>query len=376
MLSKYYTLIIALIFLMHYSKILLAEPSPLDEIKENSFKSIAEEKLKNEAFLKKINVLLADTKNQIEAEEYLIDKTRSELKKYKNSKHDDLFFPPETSSLGQNLNLLNKSYLIKNSAMSSDIISISNRVFLSEGHYATDRTGNDLIFNSEIKSNKTIQKHADKFNPASHEEQPLGVIIGYKPDSTPTKTNQNKSASISLLEFIKQGGLVGAIIILSGLIVVILGILNYRALNKFNQLFEDPESMRNTLFGDFESKETNRNNLEQNELLLSKILHEHSTNLRGTIDYIRFIATISPMLGLLGTVSGLVITFQAFNLSGSNESSIVAAGISRALTTTILGLIVAVPSLLLFTLLSSKAKSIEEGLEQVAYEIMLNLNDK
>ena len=41
--------------------------------------------------------------------------------------------------------------------MSSDIISISNRVFLSEGHYATDRTGNDLIFNSEIKSNKTIQ---------------------------------------------------------------------------------------------------------------------------------------------------------------------------------------------------------------------------
>ena len=71
-----------------------------------------------------------------------------------------------------------------------------------------------------------------------------------------------------------------------------------------------------------------------------------------------------------------MITFQAFNLSGSNESTIVAAGISRALTTTILGLIVAVPSLLLFTLLSSKAKSIEEGLEQVAYEIMLNLNDK
>ena len=145
---------------------------------------------------------------------------------------------------------------------------------------------------------------------------------------------------------------------------MILGILNYQALNKFNQLFEDPESMRKTLFGDFGSKETNRNNLEQNELLLSKILHEHSTNLRGTIDYIRFIATISPMLGLLGTVSGLVITFQAFNLSGSNESTIVAAGISRALTTTILGLIVAVSLLLLFTLLSSKAKSIEEGLER------------
>ena len=376
MLSKYYTLIVTFISLMQNSETLLAEPSPLDKIKENSFRSIAEEKLRNEAFLKKINVLLADTKKQIETEEHLIDKTRSELKKYKNSKHDDLFFPPKTISLGQNLNLLNKSYLIKNSAMSSDIISISNRIFLSEGHYATDRTGNELISDSKIKSNKIIEKNAYEFNPASHEEQPLGVIIGYKPDSTPTKTNQNKTVSISLLEFIKQGGLVGGIIILSGLIVVILGILNYRALHKFNQLFEDPESVRNAVFGEFESKENNQNNLEQNELLLSKILHEQSTNLRGTIDYIRFIATISPMLGLLGTVSGLVITFQAFNLSGSNESTIVAAGISKALTTTILGLIVAVPSLLLFTLLSSKAKSTEEGLEQIAFEIMLNLNDK
>ena len=97
MLSKYYTLIVTLISLMQNSEILLAEPNPLDEIKENSFKSIAEEKLNNEAFLKKINVLLADTKKQIETEEYLIDKTRSELKKYKNSKHEDLFFPQKQS---------------------------------------------------------------------------------------------------------------------------------------------------------------------------------------------------------------------------------------------------------------------------------------
>ncbi len=374
--SKYYPVILALIFLIQNSETLSAEPPPLEKIKENTLKLIAEEKLENEAFLKKINALIADTKKQIKTEEDLIDKTRSELNRLKASKHDHLFFPPKTISLGQNLNLLNKSYLIKTSASSSDIISISNRVFLSESRYVTDRTGDNLILDSEIKSNMRIRRHAGRFNPVSHEEQPLGVIIGNEPKTTPNKGTSNRTTSISPLKFIKQGGLVGAIIILSGLIVVILGILNYRKLHKFNKFFENPDLMRKTLFGDFESKEKKRFDLAQSELLLSKILHEHSTYLRGTIDYIRFIATISPMLGLLGTVSGLVITFQAFNLSGSNESTIVAAGISRALTTTILGLIVAVPSLLLFTLLSSKAKSIEEGLEKVAFEIMLNENDK
>ena len=92
MLSKYYTLIVTFISLMQNSETLLAEPSPLDKIKENSFRSIAEEKLRNEAFLKKINVLLADTKKQIEAEEYLIDKTRSELK-IQNSNMKIYFFP-------------------------------------------------------------------------------------------------------------------------------------------------------------------------------------------------------------------------------------------------------------------------------------------
>lgn len=376
MLSKYSTVIIAIIFLMQNSENLLAEPHTLGTIKENSFEVIAEEKLENEAFLKKINVLIADTRKQIETEAYLVDKTSVELNKYKNSKHDHLFFPPKTTTLGQNLDLLNKSYLFKSSATSPDVISISNRIFLSGNHYVTNRTGDELILDSEIKSNKTIKKHADRFSSTSYEEQPLGVIIGYKPNSTTDNTNNNKTGSISFLEFIKQGGLVGAIIIISGLIVVILGVFNYRRLRKFNHFFENSDLMRNTVFGDFESRKNNQYNLEQNELLLSKILHEHSAELRGTIDYIRFIATISPMLGLLGTVSGLVITFQAFNLSGSNESTIVAAGISRALTTTILGLVVAVPSLLLYTLLSSKAKSIEESLEQVAYEIMLNSNDK
>ena len=201
------------------------------------------------------------------------------------------------------------------------------------------------------------------------------MVVGSKQKSNPDKTGTVNPASLPLIEFINQGGLIGGIIILSGLIVISLGLLNYSKLRKFNRLFDNPALLKTVIFSDFKSIENDRYSYEQKELLLSKILHKHSTNLRGTIDYIRFIATISPMLGLLGTVSGLVITFQAFNLADNNESSIVAAGISQALTTTILGLVVAVPSLLLFTLLSSKVKLIEEGLEQIAFEIILDSND-
>ena len=82
------------------------------------------------------------------------------------------------------------------------------------------------------------------------------------------------------------------------------------------------------------------------------------------------------MMGLLGTVSGLIVTFQAINLTGSNDSTFVAAGISQALTTTILGLVVAAPSLFLFTFLSNQVKTIEETLEQIAYDLLINKNDE
>ena len=375
MLNKHHATLIAIFYLMQILQNLLAEPLTLEVITENLIEAIANEKLEDQEKLQRLDKLISNAQKQMDSEVATIKRMRSELDKYNSIKHDPLFFPLNSTKLEQNINLLNQSHLIKATENSPEIIAISNRIFLSDGNYLTYEAEKGFALVPVMESNKAIQKNARQFNLESNEPQELGVIVGDKQRLIQAESVRIDSAYPSLLEFINQGGLIGKIIILSGFSVIILGLLNYRKLHEFNQLIKNPAIVKTVVFNEFNSMGNSHYSFEQKELLLSKILHEQSAKLRGTIDYIRFIATISPMLGLLGTVSGLVITFQAFNLSGSNESSIVASGISQALTTTILGLVVAVPSLLLFTLLSSKVKFIEECLEQVAFEMMLDAND-
>ncbi|MGI9294377.1 MAG: MotA/TolQ/ExbB proton channel family protein, partial [Pseudomonadales bacterium] len=71
-------------------------------------------------------------------------------------------------------------------------------------------------------------------------------------------------------------------------------------------------------------------------------------------------------MGLLGTVTGMIITFQAITLFGAGDPKLMAGGISQALVTTVLGLTVAIPTLLLHQLVQSRAKHINEVLEQEA----------
>lgn len=70
------------------------------------------------------------------------------------------------------------------------------------------------------------------------------------------------------------------------------------------------------------------------------------------------------MLGLLGTVTGMIITFQAITQGGSGDSRLMADGISQALVTTVQGLVVAIPMLFLHALLSSRSKGLIQILEQ------------
>ena len=80
-------------------------------------------------------------------------------------------------------------------------------------------------------------------------------------------------------------------------------------------------------------------------------------------------ATISPLLGLLGTVSGMITTFQAMSLFGAGDTSAVSGGVGEALINTELGLVVAIPALLAHALLSRKAKSYLAQLESDAINL-------
>jgi len=102
---------------------------------------------------------------------------------------------------------------------------------------------------------------------------------------------------------------------------------------------------------------------------LFAILLEHRNRLERWLGTIALTASVSPLLGLLGTVSGMITTFRLMTLFGAGDPSAVSSGISEALVTTELGLIVAIPALLAHALLSRKVKSYFSQLENDAVHL-------
>ena len=79
---------------------------------------------------------------------------------------------------------------------------------------------------------------------------------------------------------------------------------------------------------------------------------------------------MAPLLGLLGTVTGMIATFQAITLFGTGDPKLMAGGISQALITTVLGLIVAIPLLFMHGLVAARSKAMIQLLEQQSAGLM------
>jgi biopolymer transport protein ExbB len=108
---------------------------------------------------------------------------------------------------------------------------------------------------------------------------------------------------------------------------------------------------------------------EQRDERLYACLVQCRNRLDRWLGAIALTAAVAPLLGLLGTVSGMITTFQLMTLFGSGDASSVSSGISEALVTTELGLVVAIPALLAHALMSRKAKSYYSELESTAINL-------
>ena len=74
--------------------------------------------------------------------------------------------------------------------------------------------------------------------------------------------------------------------------------------------------------------------------------------------FIKVISVVAPLMGLLGTVTGMIKTFQVITLYGAGDPKMMAGGISQALMTTVLGLVVAIPMVLLHTVVSGQSRKV------------------
>jgi len=88
------------------------------------------------------------------------------------------------------------------------------------------------------------------------------------------------------------------------------------------------------------------------------------------------ISVVAPLLGLLGTVIGMITTFQAITLFGTGDPKTMAGGISQALVTTVLGLVVAIPTTLLHAVVAARSRSVIHVLEEQSAGIVADHAEK
>ena len=173
-----------------------------------------------------------------------------------------------------------------------------------------------------------------------------------------------------LAERINQGGLVGYFIIFIGLLGLALSLWRLLILRQDGQainqqLTTDIVSQDNAL-GRILSvhNEHDAIDTESLELKIDEAILKEVPKLEKYHSIIKVFAAVAPLLGLLGTVVGMIVTFQALTLFGTGDPKLMAGGISQALVTTMLGLIVAIPLVFLHSVLTSWSGTLIEVLEE------------
>lgn len=229
-----------------------------------------------------------------------------------------------------------------------------------------------LTFNTETG---TIQRLAKQ--PEGFKVRTVGQYAGASAGQTPLFVDPSRGALLAvytqkatLEEQFHQGGTVGYII--AGLLGLGVLISLYKIITltlesaKIRAQVKNVDNPGNNALGRIlKTYQENKDvDVETLELKIDEAILKETPRIESGINMIKVMAAISPMLGLLGTVTGMIETFQNITLFGTGDPKIMAGGISMALVTTVLGLVAALPLLLMHALVAGRAKSVVEVIEE------------
>ena len=262
-----------------------------------------------------------------------------------------------------------KIVLANGEASEADVTRIGPFVAFSDGKYLTYENGT-LKFLARQPAGD-ITGAASRVEKATGEDfvkgaidPSLGTLLGLVVE-TPT-----------LKERIDQGRFIGKVIIGAAIIGIILGIYKWVTLTMTagavrSQVRRKKASKSNPLGRVMLAYEnTTSNDVETVSLKLDDAILKEVPKLESGLNFIKVLAAVAPLLGLLGTVIGMINTFQAITLFGTGDPQIMASGISEALVTTVLGLVAAIPLLLLHSFAAGAAKRVSQILEEQAAGII------
>ena len=183
-------------------------------------------------------------------------------------------------------------------------------------------------------------------------------------------------------EQVHQGGAVGYVILGVGILALLIALERFFSLMIMGakirrQLKDDVAREDNPLGRVMKVKEQYPSvAYDTLELKLSEAILREMPKITRNLTLIKIISVVAPLLGLLGTVTGMIYTFQAITLFCTGDPKLMAGGISQALVTTVLGLVVAIPTVFLYTLLNTRSRNLLLILQEQSAGIIAERSEK
>lgn len=259
-----------------------------------------------------------------------------------------------------------------------------NKEVLRVGPFALVADGKYLEYNGVTGTvSELIRQPADRFGASvAALEASNGESVQFGIDPTGGSILGLLVQAPNLQERVEQGGLVGYIILIVGAIGLLLALERLISLTIIKakvdrQLKSETFSSNNPLGrvmkvkDDYPSADTESLELHLTEAILGEV-----PKLGRNLTIIKITSVVAPLMGLLGTVTGMINTFQAITLFGTGDPKLMAGGISTALVTTVLGLVVAIPMTLLYAILNTRSKNIVYILQEQASGVIAERSER
>ena len=249
--------------------------------------------------------------------------------------------------------------------VTQEVIRIGSFNLISEGEYVAYDIENQVIKERPKQPEARCVESAGELAEASS---------GFVPFALDPTRGQLLALQIqvpTIEERVHQGGLPGYVIISLGIVAVIIAVAKFITLTLTGMKVSSQAKNAGSPDGGNPLgriinvyRENEGVDSETLQLKIDEAILKEQPSINRFIGFIKIISMVAPLLGLLGTVIGMIVTFQAITLFGTGDPKTMAGGISQALITTVLGLVVAIPTVLLHYFVNSRAQGIMQILNE------------
>lgn len=239
-----------------------------------------------------------------------------------------------------------------------EVVRVGAYNLISDGQYVTYDIDNNVIKELPAQPPARFVDSAAALQASQSGFTPFGL------DPTRGQLLELQIQIPTIEERVNQGGTPGYVIIALGIVALLLSIERFITLTITStkvkaQIKNATPNTGNPLGRVLKVYEENKSvDPETLQLKLDEAILKEQPAINARIAFIKIISMVAPLLGLLGTVIGMIVTFQAITLFGTGDPKTMAGGISQALITTVLGLCVAIPTVLLHSIVQSRSSSV------------------